>query len=241
MDDNSNSLSAYLEEIGQTQQLTNQQEAELAERIQKGDNRAIDQLAQANLKFVVSIAKQYKGRGLAMEDLVSEGNIGLLKAAKNYKAHFDKRFVSYAAPYIRQAILHAIDQQAGLYRVPRDVMDAAREKRISRPLSMDAPIGGSQDLSLGRVLADQDSPVPDDVLNQHLLSETLQPLLRQLKPREQHVVQRFYGVGATPLTMAEIGQEMGLKRERVRQIRDQAVRHLIKLTDSEALKTFLRK
>ena len=241
MNTDKNSFTTYLNEIGKTKQLTDEQENQLAQRIAQGDAKAIDELTSANLTYVVSLASQYKGRGLDLDDLVSEGNMGMLKAATRFKADKKKRFVTFAAPYIREAIEQAIEQQAGLYRVPRDVMDAAREKRISRPLSMDAPVGGSVELSLARVIADKDAPDPEEVLNRQLLDSALRPLLGQLTARERQVLQRFYGLGVEHKTLAEIGQEMGLKRERVRQIRDKAVRHICRITDNAQLKAYLNK
>lgn len=239
MDKDKNSLSTYLNEIGKEKHLTAEEERELAERIHKGDSRAIDKLTQANLTFVVSMARQYKDRGLAMEDLVSEGNIGMLQAATRFDGREGKRFVTFAAPYIREAIEKAIDQQSLLYRVPKDVMDAARARQIGRPLSIDAPVGGSAELSLGRVIPDKNASHPDENLYDGLLKDELVKLLDQLDSREREVVQRFYGLGVASLTMAEIGKELGLKRERVRQIRDKAVRHICRLTHNSGLKTYL--
>lgn len=241
MDKDKNSLSTYLNEIGKEKHLTAEEERELAERIHKGDSRAIDKLTQANLTFVVSMAKQYKDRGLAMEDLVSEGNIGMLQAATRFDGREGKRFVTFAAPYIREAIEKAIDQQSLLYRVPKDVMDAARARQVGRPLSIDAPVGGSAELSLGRVIPDKNASHPDENLYDGLLKDELIKLLDQLDSREREVVQRFYGLGVANLTMAEIGKELGLKRERVRQIRDKAVRHICRLTHNSGLKTYLQR
>lgn len=241
MDKDKNSLSTYLNEIGKEKHLTAKEERELAERIHKGDSRAIDKLTQANLTFVVSMARQYKDRGLAMEDLVSEGNIGMLQAATRFDGREGKRFVTFAAPYIREAIEKAIDQQSLLYRVPKDVMDAARARQIGRPLSIDAPVGGSAELSLGRVIPDKNASHPDENLYDGLLKDELVKLLDQLDSREREVVQRFYGLGVASLTMAEIGKELGLKRERVRQIRDKAVRHICRLTHNSGLKTYLQR
>lgn len=241
MDKDKNSLSTYLNEIGKEKHLTAEEERELAERIHKGDSRAIDKLTQANLTFVVSMARQYKDRGLAMEDLVSEGNIGMLQAATRFDGREGKRFVTFAAPYIREAIEKAIDQQSLLYRVPKDVMDAARARQIGRPLSIDAPVGGSAELSLGRVIPDKNASHPDENLYDGLLKDELVKLLDQLNSREREVVQRFYGLGVASLTMAEIGKELGLKRERVRQIRDKAVRHICRLTHNSGLKTYLQR
>lgn len=241
MDKDKNSLSTYLNEIGKEKHLTAEEERELAERIHKGDSRAIDKLTQANLTFVVSMARQYKDRGLAMEDLVSEGNIGMLQAATRFDGREGKRFVTFAAPYIREAIEKAIDQQSLLYRVPKDVMDAARARQIGRPLSIDAPVDGSAELSLGRVIPDKNASNPDENLYDGLLKDELVKLLDQLDSREREVVQRFYGLGVASLTMAEIGKELGLKRERVRQIRDKAVRHICRLTHNSGLKTYLQR
>lgn len=241
MDKDKNSLSTYLNEIGKEKHLTAEEERELAERIHKGDSRAIDKLTQANLTFVVSMARQYKDRGLAMEDLVSEGNIGMLQAATRFDGREGKRFVTFAAPYIREAIEKAIDQQSLLYRVPKDVMDAARARQIGRPLSIDAPVGGSAELSLGRVIPDKNASHPDENLYDGLLKDELVKLLDQLDSREREVVQHFYGLGVASLTMAEIGKELGLKRERVRQIRDKAVRHICRLTHNSGLKTYLQR
>ncbi len=241
MDKDKNRLNTYLNEIGQQKLLSDEEERELAQRIQIGDSRAIEKLTSANLTFVVSLANQYKGRGLAAEDLISEGNIGMLHAATKFAGSKGKRFVTFAAPYIREAMEQAIEQQAGLYRVPRDVMDAALEKKRSYPLSIDAPVGGSMELSLGHVLPNQDSPNPDQQLEEGLLLDELKELISQLDVRQQHVVQLFYGIGVPHLTMTEIAQEMGLKRERIRQIRDKAVRKICKLTKNTDLKDYLRK
>lgn len=234
-------LDNYFSEIGQQRQLTDDEEQRLAEQIHQGSQQALNRLTEANLTFVVAVARQYRDRGLALEDLISEGNIGMLRAARRFDGHAAQRFVTFAAPYIREAIEQAIEQQAGLYRVPRDVRDAATEKRRARALSIDAPVGGSTELSLGRVIADADSPDPDQQLAEGLVLDELQALLDRLPERDRTVVQRFYGVGVTHRTMAEIATEMGLKRERVRQIRDKAVRQICRLTKSTDLKSYLRR
>ena len=194
----------------------------------------------ANLTFVVSLATQYKNRGLDIEDLISEGNIGMLKAAKKFHPEHGHRFVTFAAPYIREAIEKAIEQQVGLYRVPRNMKDEALEKKRSRALSIDAPVGGSTELSLGRVIPNKDAPDPDQLLQKQNIERELADIVRQLTVREQQVVQYFYGIGVETKTMAKIAQNMGLKRERVRQIRDKAVRQLLKQTHSAYLKNYLR-
>lgn len=240
MKDDKNSLNTYLDEIGSKKLLSDKEEAELATKIQAGSQRALDKLMSHNLTYVVSVANQYKNRGLDLEDLISEGNIGMLRAAKKFDGSQGKRFVTFAAPYIRDAIEKAIEQQSGLYHVPRDAANSALEKRRSRALSIDAPIGGSPELSLGRVIPDADAPDPERVLQKGIVEKELKSLVRNLPTREQHVIQRFYGIGVDTMTMAEIAQEMGLKRERVRQIRNHAVRHILKETSNESLKDFLK-
>lgn len=240
MDKDKNALNTYLNEIGHERKLTDQEEKDLAERIKMGDSRAIVKLTSANLTFVVSVANHYKGRGVDIEDLISEGNIGMLRAALKFDANMDKRFVTFAAPYIREAIEQAVEQQAGFYRVPRDVKNPVLEKKRSRMLSIDAPVGGSTELSLGRVIPDHDAPNPDRLLEDDLLLGELNQLLNRLDDRERMVIKRFYGVGDTHLTMAEIAQQTGLKRERVRQIRDKAIRRICRMTKSADLKNFLR-
>ncbi len=240
MDKDKNALHTYLDEIGQQRLLTDEEERQLADRIQAGDQRATDRLVSANLTFVVAMARQYQDRGLPAEDLISEGNIGMLRAAARFDGRQGKRFVAFAAPYIRQAMEQAVEQQGGLYRVPRNVADTRLEKKRSHPLSIDAPVGGSQELSLGRIIADADAPDPDRQLEQGTLLAELQQLVARLEPRERQVVERFYGLGTPHLTMAEIGREMGLKRERVRQIRDKAVRRVCRLTRSTELRDYLK-
>ena len=227
------SFDSYLDDIGGMPLLSDAEEQSLSTRIQQGDERAVNELIRPNLPFVVSLAKGYLYRGLDIDDLVSEGNLGMLKAAMRFDGRQGKRFVAFAAPYIREAIEHAIEQQAGLYRVPRNVEDSVLEKRRSKALSIDAPIGGSAELSLGRVIADKDAPLPEGSLE-------LQRVLGQLDERQQRVVQSFYGIGEEPQTMAEIAQKMGVKRDRVRQIRKKAVRHILKITGNTELKHYLK-
>ena len=235
-----NSLDTYIGEIGAQKLLSDKEEADLAKRMQEGDDRALNKLMSHNLTYVVKVANQYKNRGLALEDLISEGNIGMLKAAKKFDGSQGKRFVTFAAPYIRDAIEKAIEQQAGLYHVPRDVANTALEKKRARTLSIDAPVGGTTELSLGRVLPDTAAPDPEKELQKGIMEKELKAIVDKLPAREQHVIQRFYGIGVDTMTMAEIGQEMGLKRERVRQIRDHAVRHILKETTNESMRDFLK-
>ena len=220
-------LNRYLDEIGKEQLLTDDEECQLAERIAKGDDRALSKLIEANLKFVVTVARQYKGRGVAMEDLVSEGNIGLMKAAAKFDASKGVRFVNYAVVHIRQAIEKAIDQQAGLYQVPKDVkQDLARQQSI--PVSVDAPLGHRTNMSLLSVLVNKDAPLADERVHSEAIEDAIEYALGTLDDRERRVVNAFFGINQEHETMAEIAEDMDLKRERVRQIRDKSVRKLRK-------------
>lgn len=230
MNDFDNSLlKAYLNDIGNKDLLTDEQERELARKAQSGDEDARRQLVSSNLKFVVSMAKQYARQGLAVEDLISEGNIGMMTAAAKFKADYGKRFVAFAAPYIRRNMEAAINNQTGLYKVPESERTAAEEKR-REALSIDAPIpaGSQTSFSLLSVVENTDSPRADSSLEQRVLTDELTGALGVLNEREQYIVRAFFGIGRSHLTMAEIGSEMGLKRERVRQIRDKALRKLRK-------------
>jgi RNA polymerase primary sigma factor len=220
-------LNRYLDEIGKEQLLTNEEERQLAERIAKGDSRALSKLVEANLKFVVTVARQYKGKGVAMEDLVSEGNIGLMKAAAKFDASKGVRFVNYAVVHIRLAIEKAIDQQGGLYQVPKDVkQDLARQQSI--PLSVDAPLGHRTNMSLLSVLVNKDAPLADERVHSEAIEDAIEYALGTLDDRERRVVNAFFGIDQEHETMAEIAEDMDLKRERVRQIRDKSVRKLRK-------------
>lgn len=220
-------LNRYLDEIGKEQLLTNEEERQLAERIAKGDSRALSKLVEANLKFVVTVARQYKGKGVAMEYLVSEGNIGLMKAAAKFDASKGVRFVNYAVVHIRQAIEKAIDQQGGLYQVPKDVkQDLARQQSI--PLSVDAPLGHRTNMSLLSVLVNKDAPLADERVHSEAIEDAIEYALGTLDDRERRVVNAFFGIDQEHETMAEIAEDMDLKRERVRQIRDKSVRKLRK-------------
>ena len=188
-------LDIYLDEIGSKALLTDDEEKALAERIAQGDAKAIEKLTTANLKFVVTLAKQYAGKGVDVEDLISEGNIALLKAAAKYPRHTNKRFVVYAAPAIREALEKAVGEQS----------DTAAQQ-IKREES----------------LTDNTASVDEAMLDE----------------RQQHIIRHAYGIGVHHMTLAEIGEELGLKRERVRQIRDKAVRKLCK--EHKALKEVLK-
>ena len=203
----------YLDEIGRESLLTTDEERQLSERIQQGDQRALNKLIEANLRFVVSVARQYKGQGVEMEDLVSEGNMGLMKAAAKFDASKGVRFVNYAVVQIRQQIEKAIEQQT---------------RQQNMPLSVDAPLGHRTNMSLLSVLVNSNAPMADERIHSEAIEEAVEFALGSLDKREAQVVNAFYGINQEHETMAEIAEDMELKRERVRQIRDKAVRKLRK-------------
>ena len=203
----------YLDEIGRESLLTTDEERQLSERIQQGDQRALNKLIEANLRFVVSVARQYKGQGVEMEDLVSEGNMGLMKAAAKFDASKGVRFVNYAVVQIRQQIEKAIEQQT-------------RQQNV--PLSVDAPLGHRTNMSLLSVLVNSNAPMADERIHSEAIEEAVEFALGSLDKREAQVVNAFFGINQEHETMAEIAEDMELKRERVRQIRDKAVRKLRK-------------
>ena len=224
---NDSILDKYLNEIGNTQLLTDEEEQQLALRIDAGDDKAIDRLVGANLRYVVTIARQYERQGLSNEDLISEGNMGLMKAAARFSSSAKKRYVVFAAPYIRLAIEQAIEQQVGVYRIPKAERNAAELKR-SQAVSVDEsiPVGSRNNYTLLNVLEDKDAEHADLQTEQKGLAQDLIGVIGVLNEREQQVIRSVYGVDGVPLTMAEVGQQMGLTRERVRQIRDKALRKL---------------
>ena len=203
----------YLDEIGRESLLTTDEERQLSERIQQGDQRALNKLIGANLRFVVSVARQYKGQGVEMEDLVSEGNMGLMKAAAKFDASKGVRFVNYAVVQIRQQIEKAIEQQT---------------RQQNMPLSVDAPLGHRTNMSLLSVLVNSNAPMADERIHSEAIEEAVEFALGSLDKREAQVVNAFFGINQEHETMAEIAEDMELKRERVRQIRDKAVRKLRK-------------
>lgn len=225
-DNDRNSLDRYIEEICREQVLTADEERELAERIARGDGKAAEKLVTANLRFVISMANKYRGRGVEVEDLVSEGNIALMNAAARFDAS-RSRFVSYAVPMVRRAMEQAVESQGALYRVPRGEATAA-EKRRSRALSVDAPLGGRENINLLSLLVNPNAPEADAMFDDSPRGSLLADALGVLDERERRVVAAVFGIGCERLTMAEAAAEMGLKRERVRQIRDKAVRKLSK-------------
>lgn len=219
----------YIEEIAHEQLLSDKEEQELAEKIKIGDAMALEKLTKANLKFVVSLAHQYRNRGLGEDDLISEGNIGMMYAAQRFDGKKGVRFVVFAAPYIRKAMEEAIKEQSTLYKLPKNEKNKY-EKIRSRALSIDqpVPVGTNNNFTLQHILENENAKQTDDLLNQDILSNEIQKGLDVLDEREKRIITYIYGLTGSHYTMAEIAEEMGLKRERVRQIRDKALRKLHK-------------
>lgn len=213
-------LNKYLDEIGREQLLSEEQEARLSARILQGDERALNRLIEANLRFVVVIARQYQGQGLSMEDLVSEGNLGLMKAARKFDATRGLRFVNYAVVFIRQQIEKAVRKESDEQRV--------ESTRDGQTHSVDAPLGSKANVSLLSVLVNTDSPQADQRVYNASLENAVERSLQTLNERETFVINAYFGIGEERQTMAEIAERMDLKRERVRQIRNRAVRRLKK-------------
>ena len=225
-------LNKYLDEIGRETLLSEDEERQLSERIRRGDGRALNKLVEANLRFVVAIARQYQGRGLSMEDLVSEGNLGLMKAAGKYDASRGLRFVNYAVVFIRQQIERSLKIESAEQRV--------ESRGDGQTRSVDAPLGTKTNVSLLSVLVNADSPMADERVYQANMLTAVEKALDSLDERESHVVNAYFGLGQDNLTMAEIAVDMGLKRERVRQIRDKAVRKMRKAYKRILTKTDIR-
>lgn len=213
-------LNKYLDEIGREKLLSEDDEKRLSTRILKGDERALNKLIEANLRFVIVIARQYQGQGLAMEDLVSEGNMGLMKAARKFDAERSLRFVNYAVVFIRQQIERALKKESAEQRVEGTHDGQTR--------SVDAPLGSKANVSLLSVLVNADSPQADQRVYNANLEDAVERALQTLNERESAVINAYFGIGEERATMADIAERMNLKRERVRQIRDRAVRRLKK-------------
>lgn len=269
------SLEKYLQEIGHQDLLTADEEVELAQQIKKGDRKALERLTKANLRFVVSVAKQYQNKGLSLPDLINEGNLGLIKAAERYDETRGFKFISYAVWWIRQSILQAIAEQSRIVRLPLNQVGSvnriARElnkfeqenerkpsveemaDRIDLPeekiaeamkinthhVSMDAPFADGEDNSLLDFLPNTDSPSTDNVLDQESLRTEIGRVLDVLNDREQKVIKAFFGIGMQEMTLEEIGDKYNLTRERVRQIKEKAIRRLRYNTKSKTLKTYV--
>ena len=215
-----NNLNTYLDEIGRQVLLSEEEERRLSARIKAGDQRAVNKLIEANLRFVVAIARQYQGKGLAMDDLVSEGNIGLMKAAGKYDATRGLRFVNYAVVFVRRQIELALKKESGEQRV--------ENRKDGQSRSVDAPLGSKTNVSLLSVLVDANAPQADERTINSAVEKAVEYALRSLDEREGRVVNAYFGIEQDHLTMQEIADDMGLKRERVRQIRDRAIRRLRK-------------
>jgi RNA polymerase primary sigma factor len=271
----SESLEKYLQEIGKEELLSTDEEVELAQLIRKGDRKALDKLTKANLRFVVSVAKQYQNQGLSLPDLINEGNLGLIKAAEKFDETRGFKFISYAVWWIRQSILQAIAEQSRIVRVPLNQVGSVNkinkiltkfeqenERRPSvdeiseqidlpedkvgealmantRHVSVDAPFVDGEDNSLLDVLINDDAPMADRQLVIESLRSEITAVLKSLNERERSVVTAFYGIGQPEMTLEEIGNKYGLTRERVRQIKEKAIRHLRNNTTNKLLKSYL--
>ncbi len=269
------SLDKYLQEIGKEELITVEEEVELAQRIKKGDQAALEKLTRANLRFVVSVAKQYQNQGLSLPDLINEGNLGLIKAAEKFDETRGFKFISYAVWWIRQSILQALAEQSRIVRLPLNQVgslnkinkayskfEQEHERRPSpeelaeqlelpadkvadtlrvsgRHVSVDAPFVDGEDNSLLDVLINNDSPNADRVLIDESLSREIDRSLTTLTEREADIIRMFFGIACQEMTLEEIGERFGLTRERVRQIKEKAIRRLRHTSRSKLLKTYL--
>jgi RNA polymerase primary sigma factor len=255
------SVDQYLQEIGKVDLITADEEVELAQRIKAGDQRALEKLTKANLRFVVSVAKQYQNQGLTLPDLINEGNLGLIKAAKRFDETRGFKFISYAVWWIRQSILQALAEQSRIVRLPLNKIGSINKinkmyafleqenerppspeeiakkldmtvndvkesmKNSGRHVSMDAPLIEGEDSNLYDVLNSGESPNPDKTLLHESLRIEINRALETLTPREADVVKLYFGLGEhQPMTLEEIGETFDLTRERVRQIKEKAIR-----------------
>ena len=269
------SLDKYLQEIGKEDLITVEEEVELAQRIKKGDQEALEKLTKANLRFVVSVAKQYQNQGLSLPDLINEGNLGLIKAAEKFDETRGFKFISYAVWWIRQSILQALAEQSRIVRLPlnqvgslnkinkafarfeqenertpspeelANVLDLPKEKvsdtlRVSgRHVSVDAPFSDGEGNNLLDVLVNTDSPNADRGLINESLSTEVERALATLTDRERDIIRYFFGIGCPEMTLEEIGEKFGLTRERVRQIKEKAIRRLRHSSRNKFLKSYL--
>ncbi len=269
------SLDKYLQEIGKEELISVEEEVELAQRIKKGDRAALEKLTKANLRFVVSVAKQYQNQGLSLPDLINEGNLGLIKAAEKFDETRGFKFISYAVWWIRQSILQALAEQSRIVRLPlnqvgslnkinkafarfeqenertptpeelAEALDLPKEKvadtlKVSgRHVSVDAPFVEGEDNSLLDVLTNTDSPFADKMLIDESLSVEIDRALATLTERERDIIRYFFGIACQEMTLEEIGEKFGLTRERVRQIKEKAIRRLRHTSRSKLLKGYL--
>ena len=269
------SLDKYLQEIGREDLITVEDEVELAQRIKQGDHAALEKLTRANLRFVVSVAKQYQNQGLSLPDLINEGNLGLIKAAEKFDETRGFKFISYAVWWIRQSILQALAEQSRIVRLPLNQVGSLNKigkalskfeqenerkpspeelaeeldipvdkisdtlKVSGRHISVDAPFVEGEDNSLLDVLVNDDSPIADRSLIDESLSKEIERALQLLQPREREIIKMVFGIGCQEMTLEEIGDKFGLTRERVRQIKEKAIRHLRQKAQSQLLKSYL--
>ncbi|MBP5394204.1 MAG: sigma-70 family RNA polymerase sigma factor [Bacteroidaceae bacterium] len=270
------SLDKYLQEIGREALLPVEEEVELSQRIRKGDRRALDKLVRANLRFVVSVAKQYQNQGLSLPDLINEGNVGLIKAAEKFDETRGFKFISYAVWWIRQTILQALAEQSRIVRLPLNQVSAVNKitkamtkfeqeyerkpsadelaelvnelpEKISdslrasgRHVSVDAPFIEGEENSLLDVMTNPDSPMADKGLVSESLSTEIDRALGVLNEREKQIIERSFGINNQPeMTLEEIGETFGLTRERVRQIREKAIRKLRAGSRNSLLRSYL--
>jgi RNA polymerase primary sigma factor len=268
-------LDKYLQEIGKEELISVEEEVELAQRIRKGDQEALERLTKANLRFVVSVAKQYQNQGLSLPDLINEGNLGLIKAAEKFDETRGFKFISYAVWWIRQSILQALAEQSRIVRLPLNQvgslnkinkafarfeqehertpsaeelateLEIPKEKvtdtlRVAgRHISVDAPFADGEDNSLLDVLVNADSPNADRGLINESLAKEVERALEILTERESDIIRYFFGIGTSEMTLEEIGEKFDLTRERVRQIKEKAIRKLRQSSRSIPLKSYL--
>ena len=269
------SLEKYLQEISREEMISVEEEVELAQRIRKGDHKALERLTRANLRFVVSVAKQYQNQGLSLSDLINDGNLGLIKAAEKFDETRGFKVISYAVWWIRQSILQAIAEQSRIVRLPlnqvgsvnkitrmQNKFEQENERRPSieeisdetklptekvdeamsantRHVSVDAPFAEGDEGSLLDVLVNESSPMADRQLVAESLQAEIKQALRILNERERNVIEAFFGIGGPELTLEEIGEKYDLTRERVRQIKEKAIRRLREGTKNKILKAYL--
>ena len=242
------SLDKYLQEIGKEDLITVEEEVDLAQRIKKGDKEALEKLTRANLRFVVSVAKQYQNQGLSLPDLINEGNLGLIKAAEKFDETRGFKFISYAVWWIRQSILQALAEQSRIVRLPLNQVGSLNkinkafarfEQEHERTPSPEELAADGEDNSLLDVLVNNDSPIADRGLINESLSTEVDRALSTLTDRERDIIKYFFGIGCSEMTLEEIGEKFGLTRERVRQIKEKAIRRLRHSTRSKLLKSYL--
>ena len=269
------SLDKYLQEIGHEDLLSVDEEVELAQRIRKGDREALEKLTKANLRFVVSVAKQYQNQGLSLPDLINEGNLGLIKAAEKFDETRGFKFISYAVWWIRQSILQAIAEQSRIVRLPLNqvgsvnkinrVLNRFEQENERRPsieeiadkvdlpqdkiedamkvnnrhASVDAPFVDGEDNSLLDIMVNDDAPMADRALVMESLREEINRALLTLNERERNIIEAFFGINQPEMTLEEIGEKFNLTRERVRQIKEKAIRRLRHNTKNKLLKSYL--